>query len=397
MLEITRRLATLADSDTLVILARARELRAQGRDIISFAAGEPDFSPPEHVVEAACDAMRRGLVKYTAVPGLPELREAVARRTSADTGLAFTAAETIVGCGAKQALFNAVQALVADGDEVLIPVPYWNSYCEIAKAAGATPVLVQLPAGRGFALDPALLLAAVTPRTRAILLNSPNNPTGQVYGKAELREIGSFALRRRIAVISDEIYDRLCYGTPAVSLLSACPEAREVTVLVNGVSKGYAMTGFRIGWAVAPPKVIAAMGRLQSHSTSNASTPAQYAALEALRGPQDFIPKMVAELDARRLLMLEGLRALEGLELLEPRGAFYCLPRVTRWLGRRWKGSAVADSAALARIILDETGVAVVPGAAFGAEGHLRLSYATSRPQIETGLARMRGLLGKLG
>jgi aspartate aminotransferase len=397
MLEITRRLATLADSDTLVILARAGELRAQGRDVISFAAGEPDFSPPEHVLAAACDALRRGLVKYTAVPGLPELREAVARRASADTGLSFTAAETIVGCGAKQALFNAVQALVADGDEVLIPGPYWNSYAEIAKAAGGTPVVVPLPSESGFALDPARLLAAVTPRTRAILLNSPNNPTGQVYGAAELREIGTFALRNRIAVISDEIYDRLAYGTAAVSLLRACPEAREVVVLVNGVSKTYAMTGFRIGWAVGPAKVTAAMVRLQSHSTSNPSTPAQYAALEALRGPQDFLPKMVAELDARRRLMLEKLRALDGVELLEPRGAFYCLPRVTRWLGRRWKGKEIGDSTTLARIILDETGVAVVPGAAFGAEGHLRLSYATSRSQIETGLARVGELVAKLG
>jgi aspartate aminotransferase len=384
----------LHESATMSLIARARRMRAQGHDVVPFGAGEPDFDTPEHVKEAAVRAIREGFTKYTPVAGIPELREVVAAKFRGDGLEGLAADRTIVGVGAKSVIFDAIQVLCEEGDEVVLFAPYWLSYPEMVACTGAKPVLVPTEAKDGYVIDPDRLARAVTPRTKLIVLNSPGNPTGCVQPAAVQREIGRIAAKHGVLVLSDEIYEHRAYA-PArfASFARLAPEARDLTILVNGVSKAYSMTGWRIGYAAGPKEVIDRMIVLQGHSTSGPPGISQRAALAALTGPQDEVERMRQAFDRRRHTMVEGLCRIPGLECPVPDGAFYALPTVTSFLGRRVGGRLVPDAATLAETILEEAKVAVLAGTAFGAPGSIRLSYTCSEETIATGLERLARLL----
>ncbi len=395
------RLKTLAPSSTLAVQAKARELRRRGVDVISFGAGEPDFDTPERIKEAAIQAMRRGQTKYTEVGGVPELRAAVCAKFKRDNGLAYEPADVLVSCGAKHTLFNLAVAMLNPGDEVLVPSPYWVSYPEQTRLVGAVPVAVPTSEATGFDLDPERLRAAVTPRTRVIILNSPNNPTGAVFSPASLAAVAKLALERDLFVVSDECYEALTFEGRHASIAALGPEIKARTLVVNTCSKAYAMTGWRIGFAAGPRELIAAMTDVQSQVTSNPSSIAQWAAVEALIGPQDEVAKMAGEFDRRRRLIVQGLNALPGVSCVMPKGAFYVFANVSRLFGRTWKSAegattALAGSADVAAFLLEEARAAVVPGLDFGSDDHVRLSYATSDALITEGLARMAAALARL-
>ncbi|MDY0058872.1 MAG: pyridoxal phosphate-dependent aminotransferase [Myxococcota bacterium] len=387
-MRISQRLAVLGDSPTLAVDARSKEMIRQGRPVISLALGEPDFPTPPHIVEAAIAAMHRGETRYTPTPGTPELRRAIAEKTRRDNNIPLEAADVVVSAGAKHSLFNAFEALLEPGDEVLVPLPCWVSYPpQIALAEG---VLVPVPtsAGQGFRVDGDLLREKIGPRTRVILLNSPSNPTGACLTRADVTSIAELACERDLTIVSDEIYEDLVYeGERPVSPASLGPEVAARTVTINGVSKSYAMTGWRIGWAMAKDRgLVQAMTRLQSHSTSNACSVAQAAALAALTSPRDFQEDWRREFDRRRRRLVEGLNALPGVSCLMPAGAFYAFPDVSAHLG---PGRRAATDTELALQLLEEAEVATVPGSAFEAPGHLRLSYALAYPRLEEALTRL--------
>jgi len=383
--KISRRAALISPSPTLAIDAKAKALKAQGVEVINFSAGEPDFDTPQHIKAAAVQALEEGFTRYTPVAGIPELRREVARYFSL-RGLSYSPEEIVVSCGAKQSLYNALQVLLEEGEEAVLISPYWVSYHEQVKLAGGRPVVVHTDSAEGFKVTPEALEAALTPRTRAVILNSPCNPTGAVYTRQELEALAELARERDIWVISDEIYSALLYdGLEHVSIASF-PGMKERSIVVDGASKTYAMTGWRIGFAAAPLPIAQAMISIQSHSTSNPNSIAQKAVLAALRGSQEPVEKMRLEFDRRRLMMLEGLRAIPGIKCHRPGGAFYLFPDVGELLGKRFKGRVLSSSLEMAEVLLEEFRVAVVPGEAFGAPGYLRLSYATSRDQIEKGL-----------
>ena len=394
------RLKTLAPSSTLAVQAKAKALRAQGIDVISFGAGEPDFDTPERIKNAAIQAMRRGHTKYTEVGGVPELRAAVCAKLKRDNGLTYEPAEVLVSCGAKHTLFNMAVALLDPGDEVLVPSPYWVSYPEQARLVGAVPVPVPTSEATGFDLDPARLRAAVTPRTKVIILNSPNNPTGAVFSPASLAAVAELALERDLFVVSDECYESLTFDGRHASIAALGPEIKARTLVVNTCSKSYAMTGWRIGFAAGPRELIAAMTDVQSQVTSNPSSVAQWAAVEALGGPQDEVARMAAEFDRRRRLIVQGLTALPGVSCVTPKGAFYVFPNVSRLFGRTWPAAGgpatLKSSLDVTAFFLEEARVAVVPGLDFGSDDHVRLSYATSDALITEGLARMAAALERL-
>ena len=394
------RLKTLAPSSTLAVQAKARELRRRGIDVISFGAGEPDFDTPERIKNAAIQAMRRGHTKYTEVGGVPELRAAVCAKLKRDNGLTYEPAEVLVSCGAKHTLFNMAVALLDPGDEVLVPSPYWVSYPEQARLVGAVPVPVPTSEATGFDLDPARLRAAVTPRTKVIILNSPNNPTGAVFSPASLAAVAELALERDLFVVSDECYESLTFDGRHASIATLGPEVKARTLVVNTCSKSYAMTGWRIGFAAGPRELIAAMTDVQSQVTSNPSSVAQWAAVEALGGPQDEVARMAAEFDRRRRLIVQGLTALPGVSCVTPKGAFYVFPNVSRLFGRTWPAAGgpatLKSSLDVTAFFLEEARVAVVPGLDFGSDDHVRLSYATSDALITEGLARMAAALERL-
>jgi aspartate aminotransferase len=384
------RMKTLAPSPTLAMQARAKAMRAQGIDVISFGAGEPDFDTPRRIKDAAIRAIERGQTKYTEVGGIPELRAAVCQKLTRDNGLDYTPDEVTVSCGAKHTLYNIVMALVNPGDEVLIPSPYWVSYPEQVRLLGAHPVAVPAPESTGFDLDPALLRQAVTPRTKMVILDSPGNPTGAVFSVQALAEVARLAIERDLWVVSDECYEVLTYEGRHVSIASLSPEIKARTIVVNTCSKAYAMTGWRIGYAAGPRAVIKAMTDVQSQVTSNATSIAQWAAVEALAGPQDEIAKMAAEFDRRRQVIVPGLNAIPGVTCVMPKGAFYAFPNVSGLFGRRAKGGTVLrGSADVSAFLLDEARIATVAGVDFGSDAHIRLSYATALPSITEGLARM--------
>jgi aspartate aminotransferase len=391
------RIKALAPSATLAVQARAQSMRAQGMDIISFGTGEPDFDTPERIKEAAIRALRRGQTKYTEVVGILELREAVCRKLKRDNGLDYEPADVLISCGAKHTLYNLTVALLNPGDEVLIPAPYWVSYPEQVKLVGAVPVPVPTEEAHGFQVDPRRLSAAITPRTRAVILNSPNNPTGAVFPPSALRAVGELAERHDFLVISDECYEALTYEGPHVSIASLAPEIKARTIVVNTCSKAYAMTGWRIGYAAGPRTLIEAMGDVQSQVTSNPSSIAQWAAVEALGGPQDDVAKMAGEFDRRRRVMVEGLNAIPGVRCVVPGGAFYAFPNVAGLFGRGWQGRPLHGSADVTAFLLEAARVAVVPGLDFGSDAHIRLSYATGLPTIKEGLARMDAAVRSLG
>jgi len=381
----SRLIGAVEPSQTLAIDGKARALSAAGKDVVGFGAGEPDFDTPANVKEAACRAIAEGRTKYTPVAGTLALREAIARKLKADNGLAYGPDRIVVSCGAKHALYNAVRVLCNPGDEVIILSPYWVTYPAQVIMAGGTPVYVAADARNGYRLDPEKIRAAVTPRTRAIIVNSPNNPTGWVAGRDELTALAEIALEHHLHIISDEIYEKIIYPPAAhLSIASLGDAVKELTVVVNGVSKSHAMTGWRIGYLAAAPEIATLAERLQSHCTSNPDSIAQAAAVEAMNGDQGFVAMMVRSFLDRRDYLVKRLSAMPGIRCRTPRGAFYAFPDISA-LG--------VGSAALAEDLLEKALVAVVPGAAFGADANIRLSYATSMENIEKGMDRMERYL----
>ncbi|HET9490542.1 MAG TPA: pyridoxal phosphate-dependent aminotransferase [Methylomirabilota bacterium] len=387
---LAERIKTLAPSSTLAVQARAKALRAQGIDVISFGAGEPDFDTPPRIKEAAIEAMRSGQTKYTEVGGIPELKAAVCAKFKRDNGLDYDPDHILVSVGAKHTLFNAAVALLNPGDEVLVPRPYWVSYPEQIALIGAVAVPVPTDEDAGFDLEPARLAAALTPRTKAVILNSPNNPTGAVFSRPALEAVARLAVEHRLWVISDECYESLTFEGRHASIAQLGPEIKARSLVVNTCSKAYAMTGWRIGYAAGPRELIRAMTNVQSQVTSNPASIAQWAAVEALTGPQDDVARMAAEFDRRRRIIIAGLNALPGVRCVMPKGAFYAFPNVAGLLGRRTAADkGLASSLDVAEFLLEQGRVAVVPGLDFGSDAHIRLSYATSAELIREGLARM--------
>jgi len=383
------RLKTLAPSPTLAMQAKAKAMRAQGIDVISFGAGEPDFDTPRRIKDAAVRAIEQGQTKYTEVGGVPELRAAVCQKFKRDNGLDYTPDEVTVSCGAKHTLYNLFMALVNPGDEVMIPSPYWVSYPEQVRLLGGVPVPVATPESTAFDLDPAELRRAVTPRTKMIVLDSPGNPTGAVFSPAALAEVAKLAVERDLWIVSDECYEALTYEGRHVSIASLSAEVKARTIVVNTCSKAYAMTGWRIGYAAGPKPVIKAMTDVQSQVTSNPASVSQWAAVEALGGPQDEVAKMAREFDRRRHVIIAALNAVPGVHCVMPKGAFYAFPNVSGLFGKRARGGVLRGSADVCAFLLDEARIATVAGIDFGSDAHIRLSYATSLEMITTGLARM--------
>lgn len=391
---IAKRLDAVRPSPTLAITARAAELKALGIDVLPFSAGEPDFTTPAHICAAAKLAIDQGFTKYTAVAGIPELRKAVAKNIHTRFGVEYGPSEIAVCVGAKHALFNIAYALYEHGDEIVIPAPYWVTYPEHAHLAEAKPVIVETSAKTSYKMRPEDLRRALTPKTRAVILCTPSNPTGMAYSEAELLALAEVIRPTSALVITDEIYASLTYdGFHHRSFVSVAPDLKERILLVDGTSKTYAMTGWRIGWVAGAKPYIDAIVTVQSQSTSNPSSVAQKAALEALTGPQDCIEEMRLKFEKRRNLMVEGLRAMPGVECLSPQGAFYAFPDFSRVIAGLDPAAGIEDDTELAAFLLEKARVAVVPGAAFGAPGHLRLSYATGEATIAEGLKRIRQAL----
>ena len=391
---LSERALQIKPSPTLAIDSKAKAMKAEGIDVISFGAGEPDFDTPDNIKEAAARAIRDGQTKYTPVGGTNKLKDAVIEKFSADNGLEYGRAEIIVSCGAKHSLYNAMQALLGPGDEVIIPAPYWVSYPEQVLLAGAKPVFVKTIEEDRFLLTTAAFERSITEKTKALILNSPSNPTGFSYDRAALEGIAEVAVKKDIFIISDEIYEKLLYdGARHISIASLGPEIKKRTVVVNGVSKAYAMTGWRIGYAAGPSELVKAMTSIQSQSTSNPSSISQAAAVEALKGPQDSVPRMAAEFDKRRKRIVEALNGIKGVRCLPPTGAFYAFPNTKALYAR---SPEISSSSKLALYLLEKARVAVVPGDAFGDDDFIRLSYATGIGQIDEGVRRIRSALETL-
>ncbi|HVM03259.1 MAG TPA: pyridoxal phosphate-dependent aminotransferase [Acidimicrobiales bacterium] len=392
---ISARVAAVTESATLAIDAKAKALRAAGEDVIGFGAGEPDFPTPAHIVEAAAEACRDPRNhRYTPAGGLPELRRAVADKTRRDTGLELEASQVLITNGGKHAVYNALATVVGEGDEVILPAPYWTTYPEAVALAGGTTVVVDTDEAGGFRATVDQLEAARTPATRALLFVSPSNPTGTVYPREDIEAIGRWAAEHGVWVVTDEIYEHLVYGAAENhSMPVVVPELADRCVVVNGVAKTYAMTGWRVGWMAGPADVVAAAANLQSHMTSNVANVSQRAALAALTGDLSAVHQMRAVYDRRRRRMLEMLRAIPGVSCAEPEGAFYAFPSFAGVLGREVGGRTPATTLELAEVLLDEARVAVVPGEAFGAPGYARLSYALGDDDLVEGITRLAKLL----
>ena len=388
---LSLRAKEIKPSPTLAIDSRAKAMKAQGIDVISFGVGEPDLDTPENIKEAAIKAIKDGFTKYTPVGGTDKLKDAIIGKLEKDNGLKYDRAEIIVSCGAKHSLYNTMQALLDPGDEVIIPSPYWVSYPEQAVLAGAKPVFIKTLEADRFLLDPAAFEKGITKKTKALILNSPSNPTGFSYGREALARIAQIAVEKGIYVISDEIYEKLLYdGTEHLSIASIGEEIKKRTVVINGVSKAYSMTGWRIGYAAGPAPLIKAMTSMQSQSTSNPTSISQAASIEALNGPQDSVKVMAAEFDKRRKFIVDGLNAIPGIRCIPPTGAFYAFPNTSALYGR---SPEISSSAKLAMYLLEKANVAVVPGDAFGDDDFIRLSYATGIGEIEKGLERIKKAL----
>ena len=384
---LARRLLRIRPSATVSITARALSLKEQGREIISLSAGEPDFDTPEHVKAAAVEAIARGETKYTAIDGSSALKTTIIGKFARDNGLDYRPEQIIVSNGAKQSCYNACQALLDPGDEVIIPAPYWVSYPAMVRLADAEPVIVQTSPAQGFLMRPEQLAAAITEQTRLVILNNPCNPTGAVYARNDLAELGEVLHQRpRVLILADEIYEHICWhDEPFTSFASACRRLRDRTVTVNGVSKGYAMSGWRIGYAVGPDPVIGAMTTIQGQSTTNACTVSQAAACAALGGDRTFLRDMRAAFRQRHTRVVERLNAIDGVECLPGQGAFYVFPNVEALIETK----GLDDDVALCERLLDETGVALVPGSAFGGRGHVRISYAASLETLDAAIDRI--------
>lgn len=394
---VSQRIGAIAPSATLAVDARAKELKAAGRPVIGFGAGEPDFPTPDYIVEAAVAAAKDPKNhRYTAAAGLPELREAVAAKTARDSGVALDSQHVLITNGGKQAVYNTFASLLDPGDEVIVPTPFWTTYPEAIRLAGGVPVEVFAGPEQGYKVTVDQLDQAVTEKTKILLFVSPSNPTGAVYSPEETEAVGRWALDRGLWVVTDEIYEHLTYdGMPFTSIVKAVPELAEQAVILNGVAKTYAMTGWRVGWMAGPLDIIKAATNLQSHATSNVSNVSQRAALAAVSGPLDAVDEMKVAFDRRRKAMVEAMNAVPGFECPTPEGAFYAYVDVRNALGREIRGVTPATSAELAALILDEAEVAVVPGEAFGPSGYLRLSYALGDDDLAEGVERIRALLSE--
>jgi aspartate aminotransferase len=394
---ISRRVGAITESATLAVDAKAKALKAKGEPVIGFGAGEPDFPTPAHIVEAAVAACRDPRYHhYSPAAGLPELKDAIVAKTLRDSGWKTTAAQVLVTNGGKHAVFNTFEALLNPGDEVLLPAPYWTTYPEPVALTGATTVVIPTDARSGFKVTLEQLEAAYTPNTKALVFVSPSNPTGAVYSRAETEAIGRWALDKGIWVITDEIYEHLVYGEHEFhSIVTLVPELADRAVILNGVAKTYAMTGWRVGWMIGPPDLIKAATNLQSHSTSNVANVSQVAALAALNGDLSAVHEMRTAFDRRRKTMHQLLNTIDGFYCPEPEGAFYAFPSVEGVLGRTINGRLVTSSTELAEVILDEAKVAVVPGEAFGAPGYFRFSFALGDDDLAQGVLRIADLLGR--
>ena len=392
----SRKAENITPSVTLAITTKAKELSSAGVDVVSFGVGEPDFNTPRHIIDAAIKAMEEGKTKYTATPGIPELRKAICEKFKKDNGLTYTPDQIVVSTGAKQCLANAFLAVLNPGDEVLIAAPYWVSYPELVKLADGVPVVVNTTEETMYKFSQESLEDAVTDKTKAIVLNSPNNPTGTIYEKEELEMIAEFAKEHDLIIIADEIYEKLIYdGKEHISIASLSEDAYKRTIVINGLSKAFAMTGWRIGYLAADKKIAKLMSSIQSHMTSGTNSITQYAAVAALEGDMTEMRNMVKEFDKRRNYMLERIEGMEDITCISPSGAFYVMLNIGQYLGKAISGIKVANSVEFADKLLDEEKVAVVPGAGFGLDSYVRLSYATSMEEIKKGLDRIENFLKK--
>jgi aspartate aminotransferase len=397
IIALAARMSQIKPSPTLAVNAKAKEMKAAGADILNFSVGEPDIPTPDHVCAAGKQAIDERFTRYTAVPGIPELREAIVKRYKEDHGWDYVADQVQVSCGGKHGLYNMAHALFGPGDEVLIPTPYWVSYPPIITLAGAVPVLVPLEEKDDFDLTEENLKKFATARTKGIILNSPSNPTGAVFSAKALKVVAEMALARGWVVVSDDIYDTIVYGDePLAHILDIAPELKEQTVISNGVSKSFAMTGWRIGYTLGPKHIIAAMNKIQSQSTSNPSSIAQRAALAAVEGPQDFPVRMKESFLPRRDYIIAALTAIPGITCVVPKGAFYVFPNLSAYYGKSADNKVIEGSVDMSAYLLEKSFMATVPGAAFGADDFVRFSFATSMADIEEGMKRLKEALAKL-
>lgn len=393
---ISKRLQSIKPSPTLAIDAKAKALKAKGVDIISFGTGEPDFDTPQNIKDAAINAINSGFTKYCPVSGTPDLKDAIIKKFKEDNNLEYTREEVMVSCGGKHSLFNLFQTIFDEGDEVIIPAPYWVSYPDMAVLAGAVPVFITTSDKNHFKVKPTEIEKVITKKTKAFILNSPSNPTGNTYTKEELKEIADICIKNNLLIISDEIYEKLVYDNfKFFSIAQVSKEVKEHTIVVNGVSKAFAMTGWRIGYAAGPKEIIAAMTKMQSQSTSCPTSISLKAATEALNGDKACLETMRVEFEKRRNYIVDRLNKINGITCLKPEGAFYVFPNISNLLEKTYNGKLINTDIELADYLLEEAKIAVVPGSAFGAKGFIRFSYATSMEKIVEGLNRLESALKK--
>ena len=398
MMKLAGRVKKIKPSPTLAITSKAKAMKAQGIDVVGFGAGEPDFDTPNHIKDAAKSALDAGYTKYTPVPGTPELKDAVIAKLKRDNGLEYKRENIIVSLGAKHSIYNVAQAFFDKGDEIVIPAPYWVSYPDIALLANATPVIVETSQKNGFRMTAAQLDKAITPKTKCVILNSPSNPTGSAYSKDDLAKLAKVIVKRDVTVLSDEIYEKLVYdGFQFVSIASLGEEIKKRTIVVNGLSKAFSMTGWRIGYVAADKDLVAAMNNIQSQSTSNPVSFCDKAAIAALNGPQEFMKEWVAEFDRRRHYIVDRLNGIPGISCLLPQGAFYVFPNFSKVYGKKTStGKTITNSSELAAYFLEEHKTATVPGVAFGEDACQRLSYAMSMANIVKGIDRIEAAVKAL-
>ncbi len=387
---ISKKASQISPSLTLSITAKANQMKAEGIDVIGFGAGEPDFDTPVHIKESAKRALDKGFTKYTPTSGIKELKEAIRKKFKNENNLDYSASEILVSCGAKHSIFNAIVSLCDEDDEVILPCPYWVSYAEMIKLTGAKIVMLPAMEKNNFKITPQQLKDAINPRTKLLILNSPSNPTGMVYTKDELIGISEILVEEGIYCISDETYEKIIYdGIEHISIASLGEKIKGLTIVVNGVSKAYSMTGWRIGYAAGPKEIIQVMSNLQDHSTSNPTSIAQYASVDAISGSQDELNKMTAAFKSRRDYMVERVNSIKGLSTIKPQGAFYCFINISPILGKKFIDKRINDSLVLTELLLTEAKVAVIPGCVFGDDNYIRVSYATSMENIKEGLNRI--------
>lgn len=395
-MELSKKALSISPSSTLAIDAKAKKMKADGIDIIGFGAGEPDFDTPDHIKAAAIKAINDGFTKYTPASGTLELKKAICSKFMKDNGLDYKPSNIVISNGAKHSLVNTFEAILNPGDEVIIPAPFWVSYPEMVKIAGGTPVILSSTEEEGFKLSIEKLQKAITAKTKAIVINSPSNPTGMIYSEDELRAIADIAVSKGIFVVSDEIYEKLIYdGYKHVSIASFNDKIKDLTIIVNGVSKSYSMTGWRIGYTASNEKIASIMGNVQSHATSNPNSIAQKAAQAGLEGPDDVINMMSSEFVKRRDYMVDRINSINGLSCLKPNGAFYVMMNISKLIGKEIDGVKINGSDDFANMLLEKANVALVPGSGFGTDIHVRLSYATSLENIKEGLNRIEKFLNK--